>query len=92
MSKCAHGNRPNSMVQDRKSLRSAGTVGETLDTLGEDDWLVLSGSVPAGVPADIYAKLLERVRKNGVRTLLDTRAMRSECAALRAGSHQAQSG
>lgn len=45
---------------------------ETLDTLGEDDWLVLSGSVPAGVSADIYAKLLERVRKNGVRTLLDT--------------------
>ena len=33
---------------------------------------MLSGSVPAGVPADIYAKLLERVRKNGVRTLLDT--------------------
>lgn len=45
---------------------------ETLDTLGEEDWLVLSGSVPAGVPADIYAKLLERVRKNGVKTLLDT--------------------
>ena len=47
-------------------------LAETLDTLGEDDWLVLSGSVPAGVPTDIYAKLLERVRKNGVRTLLDT--------------------
>lgn len=47
-------------------------LAETLDTLGEDDWLVLSGSVPVGVPADIYAKLLERVRKNGVRTLLDT--------------------
>ena len=47
-------------------------LAETLDTLGEGDWLVLSGSVPAGVPADIYAKLLECVRKNGVRTLLDT--------------------
>ena len=47
-------------------------LAETLDTLGEDDWLVLSGSVPAGVPADIYARLLERVHKNGVRTLLDT--------------------
>lgn len=47
-------------------------LAETLDTLGEDDWLVLSGSVPASVPADIYAKLLERVRKNGVKTLLDT--------------------
>lgn len=47
-------------------------LAEILGTLGEGDWLVLSGSVPAGVPADIYAKLLERVRKNGVRTLLDT--------------------
>ena len=47
-------------------------LAETLDTLGEDDWLVLSGSVPAGVSADIYAKLMDRVRKNGVRTLLDT--------------------
>ncbi|MGO5097222.1 1-phosphofructokinase [Agathobaculum sp. LCP25S3_E8] len=47
-------------------------LAETLDTLGEDDWLVLSGSVPVGVPADIYAKLLERVHKNGVRTVLDT--------------------
>ena len=47
-------------------------LAETLDTLGEDDWLVLSGSVPAGVPADIYARLLERVHKNGVRTVLDT--------------------
>lgn len=47
-------------------------LAETLDTLGEEDWLVLSGSVPAGVPADVYAKLLERVRHRGVRTLLDT--------------------
>lgn len=47
-------------------------LAETLDILGEDDWLVLSGSVPAGVPADIYARLLERVHKSGVRTVLDT--------------------
>lgn len=47
-------------------------LAETLDALNEEDWLVLSGSVPAGVPADIYARLLERVHKNGVRTLLDT--------------------
>ena len=44
----------------------------SLDTLGGGDWLVLSGSVPSGVPADIYARLLGRVRANGVHTLVDT--------------------
>ena len=44
----------------------------SLDALGPEDWLVLSGSVPAGVPADVYARLLARVHKNGVHTLVDT--------------------
>ncbi len=43
----------------------------SLDTLGGGDWLVLSGSVPSGVPTDIYARLLDRVRANGVHTLVD---------------------
>lgn len=47
-------------------------LADTLDTLGEEDWLVLSGSVPAGVSADVYARLLGRVREHGVKTLLDT--------------------
>ena len=42
----------------------------TLDTLGEGDWLVLSGSVPADVPADTYARLLDRIRGRGVKTLV----------------------
>lgn len=44
----------------------------TLDALHAGDWLVLSGSVPASVPADIYAHLLDRVKDRGVKTLLDT--------------------
>ena len=43
-----------------------------LDTLGEGDWLVLSGSLPADVPADTYARLLDRVRGRGAQTLVDT--------------------
>ena len=42
-----------------------------LDTLGEGDWLVLSGSLPAGVSADAYVKLLGRVQGRGVRTVVD---------------------
>lgn len=42
----------------------------TLDGLCADDWLVLSGSVPADVPADIYARLLSRVKAHGVKTLV----------------------
>ena len=44
----------------------------SLDALGPEDWLVLSGSVPVGVPADVYARLLSCVHKNGAHTLLDT--------------------
>lgn len=45
-------------------------LADTLDALGADDWLVLSGSVPADVPADIYARLLSRVKAHGVKTLV----------------------
>ena len=47
-----------------------GELAETMDTLGEGDWLVLSGSLPAGVPADVYARLLGRVQGNGVKTVV----------------------
>lgn len=44
----------------------------SLGALRAGDWLVLSGSVPAGVPTDVYARLLARVKGRGVHTLLDT--------------------
>lgn len=43
-----------------------------LDELTAGDWLVLSGSLPQDVPADAYARLLDRVRGRGVKTLVDT--------------------
>lgn len=46
-------------------------LAESLDTLAAGDWLVLSGSIPADVPADTYARLLDRVKGRGVRTLVD---------------------
>ena len=37
----------------------------------EVDWLVLSGSVPAGVPSGIYAELIQRIKARSKRVLLD---------------------
>lgn len=36
------------------------------------DWLMLCGSLPPGVPADFYSRLIVEARKRGVKTLLDT--------------------
>jgi 6-phosphofructokinase 2 len=42
-----------------------------IDTL-DFDYLVASGSLPQGVPADFYARLARRVRAKGGRLVLDT--------------------
>lgn len=43
-----------------------------IDALGrESDWVVLTGSVPAEVPPDIYATLIERLKAQDVQVLLD---------------------
>ena len=36
------------------------------------DFLVFAGSVPPGVPADIYRQLIEKAKKNGIKTVLDS--------------------
>lgn len=46
---------------------------ETLDGLVECcQWFVLTGSLPPGVPTDLYATLITRLRASGKRTALDT--------------------
>jgi 1-phosphofructokinase len=45
---------------------------ETIDSLCADtDWFVLSGSVPAGVPATFYAELVTRLKARGKQVVLD---------------------
>lgn len=42
-----------------------------LNALNRGDWLVLSGSVPRGVPADIYAVLARDASARGARVVVD---------------------
>lgn len=46
------------------ALEAAGTV--------ESGWLVASGSLPPGVPADFYARLLRKTAEKGLHCVLDT--------------------
>ncbi len=42
-----------------------------LDTLAYGDALVLAGSVPSSLPADIYSRIAERISGRGVRLVVD---------------------
>ena len=42
-----------------------------LNKLEHGDWLVLSGSIPSGMPSDIYARLSEFAEKRGARVIID---------------------
>ena len=48
-----------------------------------DDWWVLAGSLPRGIPADIYARLITLIRQGGAWAVLDSsgEAFRLGCSA-----------
>lgn len=46
-----------------------------LNGLQEGDYLVLSGSVPQGMPENVYAKILRRVAKKNLQVVVDTVGM-----------------
>jgi 6-phosphofructokinase 2 len=47
-------------------------IDKTTRTKTKPDFLVLAGSVPPGVPADIYRQLIERAKEKGIKTVLDS--------------------
>ncbi len=53
------------------SLDSLSGLYEQLDRLGEGDTLVMSGSVPPGIPSSIYASFAKTVSARGVRVVAD---------------------
>ena len=44
---------------------------EKLDKLSDGDTLVLAGSIPSSLPADIYERILERLSGRDIRTVVD---------------------
>lgn len=44
---------------------------EQLDTLQEDDWLILAGSIPASMPKNIYERIMQRLETKKVRVVVD---------------------
>lgn len=44
---------------------------DKLDTLSDGDILILAGSIPTGMPDDIYEKILERLKDKGVTFVVD---------------------
>lgn len=45
---------------------------EKIDSLNEEDILVLSGSIPFSVPTSIYADIMRRIATKHIRTIVDT--------------------
>lgn len=44
---------------------------EKLDKLSDGDTLVLAGSIPSSMPADIYEKILERLQTKNIKAVVD---------------------
>lgn len=42
-----------------------------LETLREGDFLILAGSIPAGLPTDIYERILKRIKGKKVKAVVD---------------------
>lgn len=67
---------------------TADAVRELLDQIASlvlpGGWFVLSGSIPAGAPDDLYATLIDTIHEKGGRVVLDTsgRALREALASV----------
>lgn len=53
---------------DEKALNA---LFEKLDKLSEGDTIVLAGSIPNSMPADIYEKILERLQNKNIKAVVD---------------------
>ena len=55
----------------RIAPEDVGALFSKLDVLGQDDTLVISGSVPNTLPSDMYEQVMERLAGHGVRIVVD---------------------
>ncbi len=50
---------------------AVGELFSKIEKISDGDILILAGSIPAGLPADLYMLILERLREKNVRTVVD---------------------
>lgn len=55
----------------RIAPEDVGALFSKLDVLGQDDTLVISGSVPNTLPSDMYEQVMKRLAGHGVRIVVD---------------------
>jgi 1-phosphofructokinase family hexose kinase len=73
-------------VNEKGPLVDASKQKELLDKIDSlaktGDWWVLAGSLPPGVPSDVYARVISILNKHGVNAILDTsgESLRLGCA------------
>ncbi len=44
---------------------------QKLSDLKEDDWLIVSGSIPSSMPSDIYEKIMMHIKDKGIHSIVD---------------------
>ena len=60
-----------SEVNEKGETISAENLQQLLETLDENSVVILTGSIPPGVPTDIYYTMIQMAKAHRVRTLLD---------------------
>lgn len=58
-------------VGPKVTARDVERLLQKLDALTADDVLVLAGSIPGGLPQDLYRQILDRIHERGVQTVVD---------------------
>ena len=56
-----------------------GRLLERLDGLKEGDWLVLAGSIPPGLPRNLYGQILARMQGRGIGCIVDAEGEALRC-------------
>ena len=56
-----------------------GRLLERLDGLKEGDWLVLAGSIPPGLPRNLYGQILARIQGRGIGCIVDAEGEALRC-------------
>ncbi|MBE5852817.1 MAG: 1-phosphofructokinase family hexose kinase [Lachnospiraceae bacterium] len=66
-------------VSEKDYAQFIAQMDELIGKLTEEDILVLTGSVPPGIPADVYKGLIQKAKVYGIKTVLDASGELIKC-------------